>query len=612
MGIQLTNIRISNFRSIDYCDIELNDLNVIIGQNNVGKSNVLRAITIALNSTYSVSESDIRVEKGEELSVSKQAIIDIMIRPTDDEGKISDTFSPFWISTFSDRWVSTDSQGSSFVGIRTTIYYDAGFGQYGTQKSPILQWNDTLNDAVCDRHRTFTQDMQSYICCFYMDAHRDIIEDIKNKKSFFGRATSEKDLPEAIIKDIEKDLNEINSKIVANTPALNSTQMVISEIGNIIGNRTQLQIEPISRKISDLHRGMDVKLAESDSASLSISEQGMGTRSWTSFLTLGAYIINLTKQIKVQDPEAEIFTVLTLEEPEAHLHSHAQKGLFEQILRFPGQKIISTHSSNIVACTPIECLIHLYKNNAQTKVHKVNRSQYSSEDIGIIQREITRSRGDLLFSSAVILAEGITEESALPIFFKQYFGREAFSAGVSIVGIDGQRYKAFLRLLKDFDIPWFIFSDGETSTINTVKKAVENVYGQKCQEMNNVVFLNPEDNFETNLVNSGYVEEMISAVNKYEKVLREELYPEDAAHDPTDFFDRYIGRYKNRNYSGTEGRKQAIIDICKNNGGKAKYAAPIAQEITEYSAKKTPEKIEELFKIIDIRLMIKGDECGGD
>ena len=39
MGLRLTEIRINNFRSIEELNIELNDLNLLIGQNNCGKSN---------------------------------------------------------------------------------------------------------------------------------------------------------------------------------------------------------------------------------------------------------------------------------------------------------------------------------------------------------------------------------------------------------------------------------------------------------------------------------------------------------------------------------------------------------------------------------------------
>ena len=61
MGIILHKIRIENFRSIESIDLELGMTNLLIGQNNTGKSNFLRAINVALGSMTDVSEADIFV-----------------------------------------------------------------------------------------------------------------------------------------------------------------------------------------------------------------------------------------------------------------------------------------------------------------------------------------------------------------------------------------------------------------------------------------------------------------------------------------------------------------------------------------------------------------------
>lgn len=160
-------------------------------------------------------------------------------------------------------------------------------------------------------------------------------------------------------------------------------------------HQSKLTIEPISRSLNDLNRGMDIKYAEGNGANLSVAEQGMGTRSWISFLTLGAYITYLTKSIKAGDEDAELFVVLALEEPEAHLHSYAQKKLFNQIESFPGQKIISTHSANIVAQASIGDLIHLYKSNGKTTANRITQYKYicvdEAQDLNYAQYEVIKA-----------------------------------------------------------------------------------------------------------------------------------------------------------------------------------------------------------------------------
>ena len=141
----------------------------------------------------------------------------------------------------------------------------------------------------------------------------------------------------------------------------------------------------------------------------------MGTRSWISFLTLGAYVDWEKQRLVEDDPESESYIMLTMEEPEAHLHPQAQQKLYSQLCKFSGQKIISTHSPSIVAQAELCDLIHFEKINGKTQAHSFNASNYTEEEKNRIKREVISSHGELLFANTILLCEGITEEQALPI-----------------------------------------------------------------------------------------------------------------------------------------------------------------------------------------------------
>ena len=626
MGLQITQVRVKNFRSIESLNVKLTQNNVVLGQNNCGKSNLLRAINIALTPNPTVSEEDIFVAHGETLTKDKESIIDILIRPTNEDGSIASNFSVFWAKVFTTNWIATDIDTGDFVGIRTIIAYNPEFDSYRITRKQIRVWEDSIETAKCSKKIHFNADMQSYIFSFYMDAQRDIIDDIKNQKSYFGRATSSKDMPQELIREIEGKLDAINEQIVANTPALRSAEAQIAQIGNVVGaNGGHLQIEPISRKISDLHRGIDVKFRDGNGASFSLADHGMGTRSWVSFLTLGAYVKYLSQCIKDKNPEAEIFVVLTLEEPEAHLHAAAQKKLYAQIKEFQGQKIVSTHSPCIVAQADVSEFVHLYKQDGKTSCNRLDKDRYEVEELAKIQREFINSKGDLLFSTAIILAEGITEEQALPVYFEKYFGTDPSFSGVSILGIGGQNYHTFIKLVNDFKIPWYIFSDGEDKTVSTVRKAVLKATGQALENVKNVIIIDQGNDYERHLISSGYSSTMIQAINKYEKILRDEVDPEGAQRDPRDFFERYIESNNHQQagtkntgeacvtcgrplsekvfnvYDGDEGVKRALLDVCQRGRNKAKYALLIAQEIVTTASPENvvPPKVHELFVEVD-------------
>lgn len=624
MRILLTNVRIKNFRSLESIDVKLGITNVIIGQNNSGKSNFLKAIDLALGGNRLISEDDIFISANERILKDKTAIIDILLRPVNADYEYEYAFSDFWTSVFTEAWITTDETNGDFVGIRTTIQYDLHKNDYTIIRKPIIEWNSSIEETVVGKKKSLSIDMIDYLNSFYMDAHRDVSEDLRNKKSYFGRATSQTNLSDELVETIEKKLNDVNNEIVKNIPSLRQTADRMAAIGRTIGATTSsVEIEPLARKITDLHKGMDVIFCEGSTAKFSISQHGMGTRSWISFLTLGAYVDWYSENVKVEDADAESYVMLTMEEPEAHLHPQAQRQLYSQILSFSGQKIISTHSPSIVAQANIEDILCFGKRNGRTTAFNFDVSIYKNEEIKRIQREVINTRGELFFSSGVVLCEGITEEQALPKYFHEYFGTEPIFCGINIIGIGGQNYKTFLNLIKNFEIDWFIFSDGEKSTISTVKKAVKVITNSELAQLNNVVILENEEDYERHLLASGYGDVMIEAINQCEEDInyfndfkinkaqttsgrRRTNKPRCKTCDQEIYEDVF------RDYNGMEGHIEAIYDCCTAKGAKAKYASLIANRISEMDdpIKRIPPKVRELFCEIakTMSLEVSGDQ----
>lgn len=619
MGISISKVRIENFRSIENLELSLSMTNVLIGANNCGKSNFLKAINVALGQSKNVSSDDIFVGKDEVLDTAKCATIDIMLRPIDGDNNAVSAFSDFWIGVFTDEWITTGDPIGDYVGIRTILQYDAIRNDYTIVHKQITDWGDTISSAGVSRRKAFTGDMNTYISAFYMDAQRDVVDDIKDKKSYFGRATSRVDLPQERIAEIEKQLNDVNSQIVESIPALNQTAARIAAIASTVGaaNGT-IEIEPLARKMTDLHKGMDVIFRDGEAARLSVSQHGMGTRSWISFLTLGAYVDWEKQRLIEDDPESESYIMLTMEEPEAHLHPQAQQKLYSQLCKFTGQKIISTHSPSIVAQADLNDLIHFEKIDGKTQAYSFDASVYTSEEKNRIRREVISSHGELLFAKAIVLCEGITEEQALPIYFQEKYGIEPTFCGISIIGIGGQNYKTFLSLIKNFHINWFIFSDGEEKTIRTVEKAVRDTFGTEIGHCNNVIVLDNGEDYEKHLLANGYENEIVKAICLIEddpNFVAEYVRTRDhtvAGRAKTNLpkcteCQQFIYQDIIRDYSGTDGLKNAIYDCCTAKQAKAKYALGVAEKIVSVSDenRRIPPKVKTL---LDAMSHIMSDE----
>lgn len=621
MGILISKVRIENFRSIESLELSLSMTNVLIGANNCGKSNFLKAINIALGQNKAVSSDDIYVSRNEVLDNDKCATIDVMIRPIDETNHIVSNFSDFWIGVFTEEWITTGDPIGDYVGIRTTIQYDTLKNEHTLVRKQITDWGDNAISARVSRRKAFTGDMNTYISAFYMDAQRDVVDDIKDKKSYFGRATSKVDLPQEKVSDIERQLNNVNSQIVESIPALNQTAIRIGAIASTVGAvNGNIEIEPLARKMSDLHKGMDVFFRDGEAARLSISQHGMGTRSWVSFLTLGAYVDWEKQRLIEDDSESESFIILTMEEPEAHLHPQAQQKLYSQLCEFSGQKIISTHSPSIVAQAELSDLIHFEKINGRTQAYPFNSLDYTPEEKNRIKREVISSHGELLFAKAIVLCEGITEEQALPIYFQEKYGINPTFCGISIIGIGGQNYKTFLYLIKNFHINWYIFSDGEDKTIHTVKKAISDVFGKDIALCNNVIVLDNGEDYEKHLINNGYENEIVDAiclieddtnfVSEYVRTRNHTVAGREKTSLPTcPTCQQFIYQDVVRDYSGIDGWHNALYDCCTTKQAKAKYATGVAEKIVSVSDenRRFPPKIKDLLDAMSYIMNNEGE-----
>jgi len=151
-----------------------------------------------------------------------------------------------------------------------------------------------------------------------------------------------------------------------------------------------------------------------------------------------------------------------IEELEAHLHPQAQMQIIESLQEQKDfQLILTTHSPNLASKVKLENLIICNNNNAfpMGKEHtKLDKTDYSYLEIFL---DTTKS--NLFFAKGVILVEGWAEEILLPALSKKA-GFNLTEKGVSIVNVAST---AFLRYAKIFqrlnnpemDIPVAIVTD---------------------------------------------------------------------------------------------------------------------------------------------------------
>ncbi|MCA8355049.1 ATP-dependent nuclease [Burkholderia cepacia] len=151
----------------------------------------------------------------------------------------------------------------------------------------------------------------------------------------------------------------------------------------------------------------------------------------------GANLIFLTLKLlefKYQHERQALANFLLIEEPEAHLHTHVQKTLFDRIGYAGAQIIYSTHSTHISAVSNIQSVNILGRNGTACEAFQPSTG-LAPEQAGNLQRYLDAVRSNLLFAKSVLLVEGDAEEILIPLMVKKVLGVTLDELGVSLVNI---------------------------------------------------------------------------------------------------------------------------------------------------------------------------------
>lgn len=607
MSIQIDCIRIFGFRGIKKTEIHLPRVALLIGTNNSGKTSVIKALQLALGD-YSrfLTDQDFHINKDDKRC--SEILVDVRIVPIDEDGKRSKDFSDEWVEEFEDK-IRFEVDDTQFLPIRTKAFSDSIKGGFKAERYILDEWPDASNwetiKTTKSKKLTKRYDSLPY---FSIDAQRDIHQELNEKNSFVGRVLSSVDYEKADVVDLEKMVAKINTAAVEKSEPLKELKDNLDSLSQSFDGVGTAELTPFPKKIRDLSKRFSIHFGESKDHSFSMEYHGMGTRSWASMLTVRAFSDLMGKN---HEKEAKPYhPILAAEEPEAHLHPNAQRTLYRQLVQSKGQVIISTHSPYLAGLADPYELRYLNKTGDNINVHYLNAA-LTPEDVRKIHREIIHTRGEILFSRAMILSEGETEEQSLPQLFAKYFDAEPFSLGVNFIGVGGSgKYTPFLQLAKDFNIPVFIFSDGEPHITKALKKHYEEVYGTTdINDCDKITILEDTD-FEGYLMNSGFEDEIKAAITKTEVDIEAWINKKQGSvkgriktNEPKcKSCDQYIFKSELRDYTGPDGKRKAMLEILDEN--KPMYAQAVTDEFCEKDKDGLPPKVIEFFKKIKKELSL--------
>lgn len=283
----------------------------------------------------------------------------------------------------------------------------------------------------------------------FIQALRDVVAEFHNNRTnplftLLKSKSGEVD-PEAMM-PITQVVRDLNTSI----ESLEDVQSVRKHIRETIKDAAGETYSPASLSIkSDLPEEAE-KLFQS--LRLFVGESEEGYEGAIHELSLGgANLIYLTLKLlefKYQREKLAIANFLLIEEPEAHIHTHIQKTLFDRIAYSDAQIIYTTHSTHISEVSNVKNVNVLGRHGRFCEAYQPATGLKPSQVMGI-QRYLDAVRSNLLFAKSVVLVEGDAEEILIPILVKKMLGLSVDELGISVINIRSTGFKNVAVLFHD-------------------------------------------------------------------------------------------------------------------------------------------------------------------
>lgn len=453
--MQLTRLDIKNFRGIEELSLPLDDLCVFIGENNAGKSTILDAIRICLTRSLArrgavFDEYDYHLPDAT-AEPARSPPIEITLH-------FAERRENEWVDEITqllDAVEQVDEKKLRSVTLQVTSSFDPAIGDYATDYNFL-----DLSGAPLIRAKTprYLINLQQLVPAFYLASLRDAAQEFRARSPFWGPFVRSLDIDEDARKELEAALLELNRKVLEKHAAFNIVKDRLRQTADLLplGDADPVSIDAVPSKVFDILSRTQVNLASKTGAQIPIVRHGSGTQSLAVICLFDAFLQSQIAEGYGEHAEP----LLALEEPEAHLHPSAVKAVAQMLQGLSGQKLISTHSGDLLAGVPLEKIRRLRRTDGKISVHRVEEGVLTADEANKLDYQVRTTRGSLLFSRCWLLVEGETE-APLVAECARAMGYDLYANGVSCIEFAQVGVEKFIKLADQLGIEWFVLADND-------------------------------------------------------------------------------------------------------------------------------------------------------